>query len=91
MNSPRERWQWSAVIYVYHAPTYGHRIEMTVDRPGRESLVFDLGTWKGLGIPADVLKGARATIDGVFSEHLAHRYGVIQELWDPASDSPEPF
>jgi hypothetical protein len=54
-------------------------------------LVFDLGTWKGLGIPADVLKGARATIDGVFSEHLAHRYGVIQELWDPASDSPEPF
>lgn len=85
-----EREVWSMSVVVFHGPAFGHRMELWTQERGRDPLVQSLGSWKGLGVPAQVLESAVARADAVMSEYLTHRYGVQGTLWagEPVERAP---
>lgn len=84
--------QWTMVVTVFHAPSYGHAIELSTETTGRpdRSTQDSIGSWRGVGIPSDVLNQVRALVDGVLLEHMVERYGVAQTL-DQWEVEPDPF
>jgi hypothetical protein len=89
---PEGNWQWELVVTVYHGPNFGHRIEIVQTWRGRQNHTkIDGGSWRGLGIPADVLYSLRATVDSLLSEHLITRYQLREELPLKWEGAPDPF
>lgn len=84
--------QWTMTVTVFHGPSFGHAIELVTETRGRPRLSTQdtLGSWRGVGIPADVLRLAGALLLSAFDEHLVSRYGVAEQLegWEA---EPEPF
>jgi hypothetical protein len=71
-------------VIVYHGRRFGHRIELETQRQGLDTCYLSLGTWKGLGIPEDLLELATARTADTLWSHLVTRYTIAQELRDPA-------
>lgn len=92
MREPNEKLQWTLTFQVYHSPTYGHKLLLCTERglygdPHWKSL----GSWKGLGIPEDVLTEARSSVMARIDEYLVTRYGVQGELPMKWAGEPDPF
>ena len=84
--------QWTMTVTVYHGSSFGHAIEVVTETKGRPRLSTHdtIGSWRGIGVPAEVLRQARTAVDSIFSDHLVYRYGIQEEL--PAwPDEVEPF
>jgi hypothetical protein len=79
-------------VTIYHGPTFGHAIEMVTETKGRprDHTHDTIGSWRGVGIPSDVLRTAKTLISAAFDEHCILRYGVAETLegWEV---EPDPF
>lgn len=80
MRRQTEKPQWNLGVTIYHGSNFGHRIEIWTQKLGQNPKLYDGGSWRGLGIPDDVLAGCRARLDSIFTEHLVTRYGIQDEL-----------
>jgi hypothetical protein len=85
------RWQWQMGVLVYHDQRFGHRIVALTQTVGRDGRAYDLGSWRGIGVPEAVHNAALARVDSLFSEHLVSRYGIAQELWSRGEGESSPF
>jgi hypothetical protein len=84
--------QWTMTVTIYHGPSFGHAIEVATETKGRpaQSTRDSIGTWRGVGCPEDVYRGALTLINAIFGDHIMFRYGVASEL-KPWEDVPDPF
>jgi hypothetical protein len=87
----QRRAQWALHVIVWHGPSFGHQITIETQPQGREPWSQSAGSWKGIGLPGDVLQGARAMLDSIFTEHLVTRYGIQDELPFHVVSEGEPF
>lgn len=89
---PNDKLMWTMCVHVWHAPDYGHKLQIVTYRGfDGPSKYYDGGTWKGLGIPGMVLEQVRSLADGILSEHLVMRYGLQEELPIKWAGEPDPF
>jgi len=91
MRTPDEREMWCMSLVIYHDRSFGHRLELITQSRLREPLSTPVGQWKGLGIPKDLLEGARAFLDACFSDHVITTYGIQDQLEDLSWSDREPF
>lgn len=88
----RSRLQWTLTVQIYHGPSFGHSIEMLTHTNGRDGETIDsLGSWRGVGVPEDVLKQARALVDAALTQHLLTRYGIAGQLGSDGLSEVSPF
>jgi hypothetical protein len=84
-----EKLQWAQTLYITHGPSFGHKIYLATQIQGRDPEVQMDWSWRGLGIPPEVVKSVGAFLTGVFEEHVLFRYGVADPLF-PGDYSPAP-
>jgi hypothetical protein len=79
-------------VTIFHGPTFGHAIELVTETKGRpgDNTHDSIGSWHGVGIPAEVLRQATTLLGAAFEEHCIMRYGVQESLegWEV---EPDPF
>jgi hypothetical protein len=84
--------QYYLSLAVYHAPSFGHKVDLWETIVARD-YTREVGdwSWKGLGVPATLLRDMQARLSAVLAEHLTFRYGVADELPIRWAGDPEPF
>jgi hypothetical protein len=76
----RENCQWTFDVSIYHRSDLGHILRGAVlDRRGGWHVV-GTWTWKGLGVPAELVSDIQARVSAVVAEHLVTRYGIANQL-----------
>jgi hypothetical protein len=86
-----EKLQWAETLYVVHGRRFGHKIFLATQTQGHEPQVVVDWSWRGLGVPPEVVRSVQAYAGAVAQEHLVMRYGVAdlgQEARWPYEDSP---
>jgi len=83
--------QWTLDVTVYHGRDFGHRIRARV--LNRRGGWHHVGTWswKGIGVPSELIAEIEARVASVITEHLVTRYGISVELPLTWEDDPGPF
>jgi hypothetical protein len=76
MSGRQEQLKWAETIYVVHGPDFGHKIYLATQIQGRDIEPQMDWQWRGLGIPAEIVKSAQAYAGAVLSEYLTFRYGL---------------
>lgn len=89
----KQKPQWTMTVTVYHLPNFNHAVELVTETRGapRRYTHDTVGTWKGVGIPNDVLQDVAMSVKWVLEEHLITRYGVAANLFDapvPEGETP---
>lgn len=91
MVERREQWQWAMLVKVLHSSHFGHRLECETRTRGRGSHTMSLGTWRGVGVPPEVVQEAQTAVAAILSDHLVTRYGVAGALPFQWGGEADPF
>lgn len=91
MREKNDKAQWALYVTVWHSQTFGHYITVETQTQGRHPKGHSGGSWKGLGIPEQVLSELNAMLQALVTEHLVTRYGVQGELPMRWAGEPDPF
>lgn len=76
MRDGTERLQWAQTLYVVHGRSFGHKIFLSTQIQRHEPEVHVDWSWRGLGVPAEIVAQVAAYQGAVASEYLVNRYGV---------------